>query len=103
MSDKVELVAAAQVNALLSPPTIEFNSNYGFQTAVRSSAGVYVLELEHKHGVKKQVVNVTLSGTSAGEVVASVLDETHIQVSTFNIEGTATDSPFFITVNRVRD
>ena len=45
MSDKVELIAAAQVNAFAGPPSgIEFNSNYGFKTASRGSDGVYTLE-----------------------------------------------------------
>jgi hypothetical protein len=106
MSDKAELIAAAQINAFTGPPPgIEFNSNKGFETASRSSAGEYVLELEHKHSTKKLVVNVTLNTTVLGNIVATVLDEKHIQINTFlDDDGIrAADSPFFITVHRVRD
>jgi hypothetical protein len=103
MSDKTELVAAAQINAFLGPPSgIEFNSNFGFETATRSGPGSYVLELEHHHSVKKQVVNVTRSNTASGTIGAFVLDEKHIQINIF-VDDVATDSPFFITVERVRD
>jgi hypothetical protein len=103
MSDKTELVAAAQINAFLGPPSgIEFNSNFGFETATRSGPGAYVLEMEHKHGVKKLVVSVSRSSTASGTIGASVLDEKHIQINSFEAD-VATDSPFFITVERVRD
>ncbi len=103
MSDNVELVAAAQINAFLGPPAgIEFNSRFGFETATRSSAGAYVLELEHKHGVKKLVVNVTRDTTVSGTIGATVLDEKHIQINSF-VGDVATDTPFSITVHRVRD
>jgi hypothetical protein len=103
MSDKTELVAAAQINAFVGPPAgIEFNSNFGFETGTRSSPGVYVLEMEHKHGVKKLIVNVTRSNAASGTIGALVLDEKHIQITSFEAD-VATDSPFFITVERVRD
>ena len=103
MSDKVEMVAAAQIKDFLGPPAgIEFNSHFGFETASRSSAGVYVLELEHKHSPKKLVVNVTRNTAISGDIEASVLDEKHIQINSFE-ETVATDAPFFITVYRVRD
>lgn len=111
MSEKVELIAAAQINAFAGPPAgIEFNSNFGFETATRESAGVYNLELEHKHGTAKLVVGVTMNRTdvviSPGIVAAAVLDERHIQVKINIIDpesGLPQDSPFFITVQRVRD
>ena len=54
MSDKVELIAAAQVNVVSgSPGSIDFNSNFGFETASRGSPGLYDLELEHKHDAKE--------------------------------------------------
>jgi hypothetical protein len=103
MSDKVELIASAQVN--VSGTTISFNSNYGFKSASRTSAGLYVLELEHKHGVDKQVVNVTRNNTAFGEIEATVIDDRHIQINNFSFDEApaAADSPFFITVFRVRD
>lgn len=104
MSDKVELIAAAQINAFAGPPAgIEFNSNFGFETATRSSAGVYDLELEHKHGAKKLVVNVTRGSAESGDIGATVLDDKHIQVNNFDADDSAVDSPFFITIYRVRD
>jgi hypothetical protein len=104
MSDKVELIAAAQINAFVGPPSgIEFNSNFGFKTATRSSDGVYVLELDHEHGVDKLVVSATRNSVLSGKIAASVLDRKHIQVNTFNTSDVATDSPFFISVQRVRD
>ena len=104
MSDKVELIAAAQVNAFAGPPSgIEFNSNYGFKTASRGSDGVYTLELDHDHGAKKLVMNVTPIGTAGGQASASVLTKDTIQVTLLDSGGVAADSPFSITIDRVRD
>lgn len=107
MSDtKVELVAAAQINAFVGPPAgIEFNSNFGFQTATRSDAGSYVLELRHEHATKKMVVNVTRNNQVPGEIDASILDDKHIQILCWGAGSVAvaTDSSFFITVHRIRD
>jgi hypothetical protein len=112
MSDdnKVELVAAAQISAFAGPPAgIEFNSNFGFQTATRSGDGSYVLELKHEHDARKLVINVTRNNQVPGEIEASILDDTHIQVLSFGFSpappfaAVPTDTSFFITVNRVRD
>jgi hypothetical protein len=109
MSDdnKVELVATAQISAFAGPPSgIEFNSNFGFQTATRSGDGSYVLELKHEHDTKELVIHVTRNNQVPGMIGASILDDEHIQVLSFGFSGGAavpTDSPFFITVSRVRD
>jgi hypothetical protein len=104
MSDKVELVAAAQVNAFGPDPSgINFNSNFGFDTAVRSSPGVYVLKLEHEHDVKKLVINVTAANADAGSS-AQPLSKKSLQISLVDrVEGGPLDSLFFIQVYRVRD
>lgn len=102
MSDKVELVAAAQVNVASGPPgSVTFNSKFGFESASYTSLGVYNLKLEHEHDAKKLVVQVTRNNTSPGEIAASVLDDRHIQVNSSH--GEALDSSFFISVLRVRD
>jgi hypothetical protein len=108
MSDdhSVELVAAAQISAFIGPPAgIEFNSNFGFQTATRSDEGSYVLELRHEHSTKKLVIQVSRNNQEPGEIDASILDDRHIQVLTWGADSVAvpTDSSFFITVYRVRD
>lgn len=115
MSDKVELIAAAQVNTFAGPPSgIQLKSNYGFKSSAYSSPGVYELTLDDKHDAHKLVVNVTRNNTAAGEIQASPIgtdDVNRIQINNFNngidaISGaltiTAGDSPFFITVWRVR-
>jgi hypothetical protein len=102
MSDKPELVAAAQVNAFSSPaPGIEFKSNFGFETASRTSAGVYDLALEHDHDPNKLVVIVTVLSTTGDAIAASLPRKKHIQINYIGVE--SEDSPFFITVWRVRD
>ena len=100
MSDKVELIAAAQV--AVATGTISFNSNYGFKAASYTGVGIYNLELDHEHGTSKLVIGVTQMGTSPGEVSASVLDKRHIQVNN-SFDSEAADGSFFITVFRVRD
>lgn len=103
MSDKQELVAAAQINAFSTPtPGITFVRNFGFETATRASTGVYDLELEHKHDTDKLVVNVTRNSLTSGDIQASLPSEKHIAVNNF-AAGVAADSPFFITVWRIRD
>jgi hypothetical protein len=106
MSDKVELIAAAQVNAFGGPtPGINFNSNFGFKTASRNSAGLYELDLDDKHDGKKLVVQATLCATTDGEIVVSpgsTGDTRRLQVGIF-AGGVAADAAFFITVLRVRD
>lgn len=102
MSDKVELVAAAQVNAFGPEPAgIAFNSNFGFVTATRTSAGLYVLELEHDHSSSKLAINVTPFSTGSG--AASIPSKNHIQVSLLGPDSTPADSAFSITVQRIRD
>ncbi len=110
MSDdnKVELVASAQIIAFAGPPSgIEFNSNFGFRTATRSGDGSYVLELKHEHDAKKLVIHVTRNNQVPGEIMASILDDKHIQVLNFGfttpLAAVPTDSSFFITVDRIRD
>jgi hypothetical protein len=99
MSDKVELVAAAQV-AVPGPsaaPSILFNSNFGFKSAAYIGVGGYILELEHEHDVKKMVIIVTANNTTAHGAVASPIDKKHISINF------ALDTGFFISVLRVRD
>lgn len=106
MSDKIELIAAAQVNVVSGTPgSIDFNSNFGFESASRGSPGVYGLELEHKHDAKKLVINVTQNGAISGAISATPIgtgDTKSIQVTNFNSDVVATDTSFFITVCRVR-
>jgi hypothetical protein len=113
MSDKVELIAAAQVNAFIpglspsAPPSgIEFKSNFGFKSASRTSAGAYVLELDHKHGADKLVINVTRNNVLAGDIQAGIVgtgDVDSITVNNFDLgTGLGVDTPFFVTVWRVR-
>ena len=101
MSDKHELIAAAQVNAVGG--VISFNSNFGFDAATLTSAGVYDLELDHHHGIEKLVVNVTRNNVLFGSIQASLLNDKHIAVYALDAEGAASDTPFFITVYRIRD
>lgn len=105
--DKVELVAAAQIQVIGgSPGSITFNSNHGFDTASRGSAGVYELRLDHKHDDHKLVINVTRKGNATtGEIQAEILgigDVDGILVTNFDMGGIPADTSFFITVWRVR-
>jgi hypothetical protein len=105
--DKVELVAAAQVQVIGgSPGSITFSSNQGFDTASRGNPGVYELRLDHKHDDHKLVVNVTRkSAPSAGTIQAEILgvgDVDGILVTNFDMGGLPADTSFFITVWRVR-
>jgi len=106
MSDKVELIAAAQVNVVSGTPgSITFNSNFGFDTASRGSDGVYSLELDHKHDAKKLVINPSLNGGVSGQIAAAPVgtgDTKTIAISAFDGTNTPADSSFFITVYRVR-
>jgi hypothetical protein len=99
MSDKPELIAAAQLNA--DPAGISFLSNFGFKTATRSSAGDYVLELDHGHNKNHLVVQLTRNNELVGLIQGSLPDNEHVQINNFNLAGVATDSPFFITVYHV--
>jgi hypothetical protein len=105
MSDKVELIAAAQVNVVGgSPGLIEFKSNFGFKAASRGSAGSYELTLDDKHDAHKLVVNVTRNSIVAGDIAAAPVstgDVNRLQVTTSDSD-VAADSPFYITVWRVR-
>ena len=111
MSDTVDLVAIAAVNAFdavgSTPAGIDFTNNVGFRTATRSTPGVYVLELKHEHDTDKLVVSVSRNNTTSGNIEATILDKQHIQINAFadTTEGgtVAADSPFFIVVWRVRD
>lgn len=106
MSDKAELVAAAQVNVVGgSPGAISFNSNFGFETASRGSPGVYELMLEHKHDAPKLVIHVTRNNTDSGEIAATPLgsgDVKSIQITCFDLNDAPADTSFFISVLRVR-
>jgi hypothetical protein len=64
---------------------------------------VYELKLEHKHALDKLVVNVTRNNVVAGEIEASLPAEKTIAVNSFDSSDSPVDSPFFITVYRVRD
>jgi len=103
--DKVELVAAAQVQVIGGVPgSITFSSNFGFATASRS-LGVYELHLDHKHDDHKLVINVTRKSTVPGEIQAEILgvgDVDGILVTSSDMAGLPADSSFFITVWRVR-
>jgi hypothetical protein len=105
-NDKVELIAAAQVQVTGgSPGAIDFSSNKGFDTASRGSPGSYELRLDHKHDDHKLVINVTRKSMTSGEIQAEILgtgDVDRIQVTNFDIDGIAADTSFFITVWRVR-
>jgi hypothetical protein len=103
MSEKVELIAAAQVTASAGPPaSVDFASNNGFKTISRSDVGAYILELDHEHGTDKLVPNVTLLSTTGGDIMASILDRNHLSVNIFDNTDAGVDSPFAITVFRVR-
>lgn len=104
MSDKVERIAVAQVNAFGGDaPGIEFNANDGFKTASRSSAGVYILELDHEHGVEKLVISALRNSAAAGEIGATILDRKHVQISTFDEGDAPVDVGFYVSILRVRD
>jgi hypothetical protein len=106
MSDKVELIAAAQVNAFAGPPSgIQFKSNDGFKSSAYSGPGSYVLTLDDKHDAHKLVINVTRNNVAVGEIGASPIgtgDVDRIQINSFDGSNAALDTPFFITVWRVR-
>jgi hypothetical protein len=105
MSDKVELIAAAQVNAFAGPPAgIEFKANDGFKTATRGSAGAYELELNNKHDGHKLVINVTRKNGGSGSIEADVIpsDTNRIEITSFDSSNSPADTAFFITVYRVR-
>jgi hypothetical protein len=102
MSDKVELVAAAQI--AVDSTGISFRSNHKFKTASRSSPGVYELELDDKHDGRKLVVQVTPDNLLANQIQAapvSLGDTRSIQLTNFQA-GVAADTSFFITVYRIR-
>ena len=48
-------------------------------------------------------MNVTPMGTAGGQASASVLTKDTIQVTLLDSSGVAADSPFSITIHRVRD
>ena len=105
MSDKkkcrAELIAAASVK--VSTPSITFNSEVGFEDVLYNSLGVYTLELEHGQDPDRLVVEVTQNNTQMGDIVATVVDGRHIQVSSFNgaAGGGPGDSSFYITVHKI--
>ena len=105
MSDKkkrhAELIATASVN--VSTPTIAFNAESGFKKVLYNSLGVYTLELEHGQDPDRLVVEVTQNNTQMGDIVATVVDGRHIQVSSFNgaAGGGPGDSSFYITVHKI--
>jgi len=106
MSDKLEQIAAAQVNVVSgSPGSIEFRSNFGFETASRGSPGSYELVLEHKHDADKLVINVTRDNTDSGQIAATPLgsgDVRNIQITSFDSDDVLADTSFFILISRVR-
>jgi hypothetical protein len=107
MSEKVELIAAAQVNAFAGPPSgIQLKSNFGFKSSAYSGPGAYELTLDDKHDDHKLVINVTRNNVLAGDIQASIIgtgDVNRIQINNFDLAtGLGSDTPFFITVWRVR-
>ena len=103
MSDKTELIAAAQVNANSS--SISFNSNEGFKTIAKNATGSYELSLDDKHDAKKLVISVGQLSGSPGSIVASPLgtgDVRNIQVQSFDGSNAPVDLPFYISILRVR-
>jgi hypothetical protein len=103
MSDKVELIAAAQVYA--SSSGISFNSNSGFKTIAKNGTGSYELSLDDKHDAKKLVISVGQDTGSPGSIVASPLgtgDVRNIQVVSFDGSNSPIDVPFYISILRVR-
>jgi hypothetical protein len=106
MSDKVELIAAAQVavsGVAPAPVSTGFNSSFGFENVTRTGAGGYDLKLEHKHDVKKLVINVTRNSPSAGSAAVSQPSDRHIQVNTFDASDAAADVSFYVAVFRIGD
>jgi len=105
-NDKVELIAAAQVQVIGgSPGSLTFSSNQGFETASRGSVGVYELRLDHKHDDHKLVINVTRKSSIPGEIQAEILgigDVDSVLVTNFDMGSIPADTSFFITVWRVR-
>ena len=99
MSDKIELIAAAQIYA--DAGGISFKSNSGFKTAMRSGPGVYELALDDKHDAHKLVINVTANNLAGNDIQASPVgtgDTRNIAITNFSSGDAAADSPFFITV-----
>jgi hypothetical protein len=99
MSDKTEVVAAAQV--LVSASSISFKANSEFKTATKSAVGLYDLELEHEHDRNKLVIHVTRNNTVDGTIEASMPIDKHIQINVFGADGVVADSSFWITVRRI--
>lgn len=104
MSEKVELIAAAFVNAVGGDvPVIEFKSNYGFKTASRASDGLYTLTLDDKHDINHLDIQVTRKSGVPGSIQADVLSKDTIQIANYDtVTGLAADVPFYVNVYRVR-
>lgn len=100
MSNNPELIVATQVSN--DGVTATLVNSYGVKRATRSSAGVVVLELDHHHNVNHQVPNATLLGGAAGEISVTLVDDEHLQVSTFDNDDVPADLGFALTVQRVR-
>ncbi len=103
MSDKVDLIAAAQVT--VTAGVISFASNHEFKTATRSSAGVYDLEMEHKADGRKLVIALTPDSLVGGIIQGAPTsqgDTAHIQITNFDTSGDPADTSFFIQVSRIR-
>jgi len=101
MSDKIELVAAAQINA--DAGGISFRSNHGFNTASRGGAGSYVLHLDDKHDGHKLAIQVTANNTTSNQMQAAVVTGDTRSITVTNFSGDAlADTPFYILVYRIR-
>jgi len=103
MSDKVELVAAAQVNA--DAGGISFKSNYKFKTAAKNGTGAYELTLDDKHDGHKLVIQLTANNLTGSEIQGSPGssgDTRTINITNFNLAGDPADTPFYILVYRIR-
>ena len=96
------LIAAATLNAFGGgTPGIEFLSNFGFTNATRSAPGTYELTLANPPpNIDQQVVNVTRRNSASGEIQATVLGNSHIQINNFDLTNVPADTQFFITVHQ---
>jgi len=105
MSDKVELIAAAQLNVVSgSPGSIDFKSRTGFESASRGSPGSYEVTLSHEQDARKLVISATLNNTVGGTIVVAperTGDVRKLQVTCCDANGALVDSSFYIKVEKI--
>jgi hypothetical protein len=99
MSDKLEFVAAAQINA--DAGGISFRSNAGFKTASRASAGVYDLQLDDKQDGHKLVIHVTPNNAIESSIQATVVTGDTRSIDITNFADGPADTAFYISVWRI--